>query len=515
MSTNWQVLVDWDRDGAYSDVTEWVITADWLIGMAEPYQTASDNSRLDLTLDNSDRRFSPEYEVSPLIGQVVPFRPVQVTADDGITERVMWRGWIESIEPDVNQNGDRRVRIVASGAMQFFKGTETSIAIQENERTDTIISRLLEQVLIPAPLNRMTIIDSAVYAAIDTTAWVSGSADINVASVLDTGLITLAYAADNWVQRSFGDERSFNVYRAIADVTAAERGRFLFDREGKALFWNRYRLLGNQTLKATFDNDMTGLRYSFAGVGEFKNKITVTCHPRTISNNPNDLLWVLEEPLLVRANSTRTIGASFRDDSENRIGGKDVYLDNVTFSEGSARIVLHESANRGTIELTNVNAEDAVLATCEIRGQKITDFGRIEVTRQDGESIALYGERALSMNLSSIDDIDQAEVIAQYELQRRKTPTGKVSAVTLLSHGKNGGLQHDKQLELTLGDRIRILEDQTAHDNQYFIIGESHRLSDGATRYETTWYLESATETNFVIIDDGRIAIDVDRYIVP
>jgi hypothetical protein len=78
-----------------------VITANWFLGMRGPYREIADDSMLELTLDNSDRRFSPEYAASPLAGLLVPFRPVRIQSNDGTTTRTHWLGWIEAIRDQV------------------------------------------------------------------------------------------------------------------------------------------------------------------------------------------------------------------------------------------------------------------------------------------------------------------------------------------------------------------------------------------------------------------------------
>jgi hypothetical protein len=57
---------DGDFDEAEEDITTYVISASWTIGMNEPYQTLADEARATLTLNNADRRFSPENPSSPL-----------------------------------------------------------------------------------------------------------------------------------------------------------------------------------------------------------------------------------------------------------------------------------------------------------------------------------------------------------------------------------------------------------------------------------------------------------------
>ncbi len=494
-----------DSSDLYENVTDRTIKADWFLGMKRPYQDIADNSTLWLTLDNSDKYYSPEYGSSPLDGKVAPFRPIVIRSNDGTTERNHWAGWIESIRPDVNQHCTRTIEIKAAGPGKFFQNVETAIELQENKRTDEILAALLPEVVIPPPLTRTMLLSVAGYGEVGETAYL---ADTVIENDLDTGKTTLAYAADNWVRRggSTDDEAdTFNVYRAVRDTVAAERGRFLFDREGQAIFWNRHNLLLKQTVQATFDDTMTGLKYEYAGLDEFKNEVAVTCHPRTISDSDDELLWSLDEPVTIYPEKTRKIGAGYRDESDNRIGGKDVELSNVDYSEGEATIIFEARANRATLEVTNHSQTDnAVLESAEVRGKKITDFGRMEAEARDGESIAFYGQRSLGLNLPSIDNLDFAQTIADFELVRRKQPGGKVKSLTLLSHGAEGGGQHAQQLARTLGDLIRVKESQTAHDNTYFIIGEVHKLSNGGTRYETTWYLESATDGNWFIVGTSK-----------
>jgi len=254
MATTWTISINWDRDGGFSEiydnVTSRVISADWRLGFSRPYQDTATDSTLTIVLDNSDKRFSPENGSSPIAGKVRPFVPVQIQSNDGTTLRTHWVGWIETIQPDVNQFGQRRVTITAAGPMLFFKAAETNIVLQINQRTDVIINTLLDQVVIPPPLtgawylheDGANIVNQSpinIWYQLGTNTYL---ADPRAQRSLDIGEVTLALAADNWVARDREKDTKFNVYRAIADVVAAERGRFYFDREGRAIFWNRSKL---------------------------------------------------------------------------------------------------------------------------------------------------------------------------------------------------------------------------------------------------------------------------------
>lgn len=85
MTTTWKVLVDWDRTGDFlnssDDITSYVVNAKWYLGFSQPYANVANDSTLDLVLNNSDKRFSPENSSSPLAGNLLPLRPVQITSN--------------------------------------------------------------------------------------------------------------------------------------------------------------------------------------------------------------------------------------------------------------------------------------------------------------------------------------------------------------------------------------------------------------------------------------------------
>ncbi|MEO8391773.1 MAG: hypothetical protein ABI700_02165 [Chloroflexota bacterium] len=468
MTTTWTIAVDWNKNGSYTDtnddVTSRVISANWFLGMREAYQDVADNSVLSLMLKNDDRLYSPEYSSSPLTGLLVPFRPVRIQSNDGTTTRTHWTGWIESIQPTVNQYGQRTVQIVATGAMQLYKAAETKIPLQVNKRTDEVIATLLAEV-----------------PGMPT-------------SVLDQGKQTLSVAGDNWVRQggyTDAEEDTFDVYHAISDTVAVERGHFFFDRQGQPTFWNRHHLLVEQTVAATFNDSMIDLDYTFAGIDECKNEIAIVCQPRSIGVSSSDILWQLTDAvILVQAGQTRKIYVKYQDDSANRIGGQNVTLTDVAFSQGTATSSITANANGAELAFTNNGGIDAIVTSAIVRGQKITTFDRIEATSKDQTSIDNYGRRTMRLNLPAETSFSDAQDIADFERIRRSQPRGTVSALKLVSHGTLGGGNQPQQLALTVGQRIAVSETQTAHNSNYYIIGETHQLTMGAMLYETVWYLE-------------------------
>lgn len=495
MVTTWTIAIDWERNGnftgTYDDITNRTIAGQWYLGARLPYSDISNELTLDLTLDNSDKRFSPENSASPIFGKVVPQRPVRIQSNDGTTTRTHWVGWVDTIQPYVGRYGERLVQITALGAMQFLKAAETRLTLQENQRTEQIVAQLIEEVVMPPALNGAWFLDRVSNSELGASTIL---AETSAYSDLEPGILTLRMAADNWVREGgFTDvaQTNFDVYHAISDITAAEHGKFFFSREGKAVFWNRHHLLQGGTPAASFDDTMTDMEYSFAGMDECKNEVIVICHPRTISAVTTDVLWTLGDSVIrVEANKPRVVYVKYEDVNGKRVGAKQVSVTGLTFESGTASVTVKEQANGA--ELTFTSAAGAVVSGCIVRGRKIVDSGVIEAKATDTTSIIDYGRRTLRLNLPSIDNVDDAQAIADFERNRRSNPRGTVQALTVASHGKNGGGHHADQLALTLGDLITVTETQTAHDAEYYVIGEAHELTNGANLLKTTWYLEPA-----------------------
>ena len=98
---------------------------------------------------------------------------------------------------------------------------------------------------------------------------------------------------------------------------------------------------------------ITDMAYQYAGLDDFKNEIVVVCHPRAVSASDQDTLWELEDEVRVGAGKTRTVNAKYQDGSDNRIGGKNVTVTDVVFSEGDGTIKLDARANSAALEITN------------------------------------------------------------------------------------------------------------------------------------------------------------------
>jgi hypothetical protein len=498
MLTSWTIAIDWDRNDSYEDafdnVTDRVVMADWFLGMRQPYQHVADHSSLALVLKNHDQRFSPENAAGPLSGKLVPLRPVRIQSDDGETVRTHWVGWVESIQPTVGRFGERLTQIIATGAMQFLKASETRLELQENKRTDEVIAELIKEVVFPPAVANVWVLGRTGNSEVGQTTYL---ADTSTYSELEEGKLRLGMAGDNWVlQGGYSDvsQNTFDVYRAIADITAAERGRFFFNRDGQAIFWNRHHLLHGTDPAAAFDDDMNDMSYTFANLDQTKNEVIIVCHPRTISES-EVTLWELGDAIIrVQPGTTREVFIKYEGESGQRVGGRDVTVSEIAFEKGTATVSVDARANGAELVFTNNSSKEAIVKKCVVKGRKIISSGEMEAKATDQESIVDHGRRTMRVSLPSIDDLEQAQYIADFERDRRSKPQGMVQTMTVLSHTARGGQHHEAQLSLTVGDMIAVKETQSAHEQEYYIIGEAHEMADAGNLFKTTWYLEPAPE---------------------
>ena len=381
------------------------------------------------------------------------------------------------IEPAANKYGARQANILATCAMQFLKATETKIELQENQRSDQIIDALIQEVIFPPALSDSWVLGDPDLSKLGETTQL---ADLTTYSDFEEGVLTLNMAGDNWVrQGGYSDQEkdTFDVYRGIRDITAAERGKFFFDREGKAVFWNRHHILDKIAVDASFDDAMTDMKYTFASLDQTKNEVIVTCHPRSVAAGPIDL-----------------VGAEGRRDPRGA-GRAARGLRQVQGREGQAHrrqrchgrgcgiparqlpVQVEAKANGANLVFKNESdSREAVVEKCVVKGRKIVDEGQMDARAIDQESITFFGRRTMNINLPSIDDLDQAQYIADFERNRRKTPFGLAQMITLQSHAENGGGRHADQLGLTIGALIELRETQTDHDGN-LLSSSARRMS--------------------------------------
>lgn len=206
MTTTFQVEIDWDHNGTWTDESAYVQRVQVRSGFAEPGDPVADVGRCVLTLDNATRRYSPGNAQGSLYGKLLPRRAVRVRATEGVQSWTLFRGFIERIAPDAGAWGAGTVQIVCVDGIALLDRQRTSVPHAASKAVDDAVSELVSAVYTPP-----------------ATAY-----DDNGDAVTHYG-------------RAWQPEQT-TVLHALRDVVRAVYGRFYVARDGTPTFLTRDRL---------------------------------------------------------------------------------------------------------------------------------------------------------------------------------------------------------------------------------------------------------------------------------
>jgi hypothetical protein len=220
-----QMQIGFDASGpmdavfTWTDVTAYLRAFSTRRGRSHERDTVSAGTATFL-LDNTDRRFEPEYASGAYYPNVRPMRPVRIRAIHSSTTYEIWRGFIESFPQVWPQQHDAVTPMQAVDAFKVFAWNEVTDA-EVQELSGTRIGNLL-----------------------DSAGWPAG------ARSLDTGDYQVAAYTPICVP----------VLGELQRVVKTEDGLFFMDGAGNAVFHDNSHRTG-ATSQATFDDAGSNLKY--------------------------------------------------------------------------------------------------------------------------------------------------------------------------------------------------------------------------------------------------------------
>lgn len=507
MPTTYTIAIDYDDDGDFTDpgedITADVLSLRWRLGMAQPYDHMAAPIRAEITVRNRTRDYSPEYTADPLL----PRKSIRIQSDDGTTTRTHFRGYIDRIDPTPGAQGSRTATIHAVGPEFELEQNRILLPPQINVRADQVIDAILDACILRQPnLKGYWLLSLPEHTEVEETTRLAE----DYPRALETGKSTFAYVGDNWTDGIPATE-------AIRQLVEAERGRFFVDRDGTPTFHNRHHATLNQAASAAFTDDMDGLEYTYGQ--PVVNHIQVRLTPRGLGT-PGTAVWTLEKPFRLRRGSDFIVYliVQYRDADQRPTGAIDIIppIPGLDYQANSAEDGSGEDLTLSYIEVvaapnfsgaalrfynySPVPQETYILAGTQLRGTPVLRGDPIIIEQSDLTSQSLYGLNTLLLDLPALNDVEESDQLARYELSRRKDPRGIVRTITLESPS------HISQiLARALFDRITITDTQTAHEAGYFIIAEEHTIDQGGARHGVTWLLEPAAASRFWIVETDTL----------
>ena len=130
---------------------------------------------------------------------------------------------------------------------------------------------------------------------------------------------------------------------------------------------------------------------------------------------------------------------------------------------------------------------DGYLTKCQIRGKRVKGYNPVKVESRDSDSIKIYNEQYLNINLPYQDLVSEGQDVSDQILNSYKDAITIPKKMKYIANQSSDALQ--AAMTLRIGDAIKISESQTALDSDIFYIQYiSQKLIDGRI-LETTYNL--------------------------
>jgi hypothetical protein len=463
-------------------------------------------STLEVTLNNSDRRFSPELASGPYYQKLEPGIVIKLESTYDSTTRTAWLGWVDAIRPTAGIAPDTTT-ITATSWLGRAALSEISIGVQESVTYDTVLDKILETSRVYPPSATTWILGLSGRSELGQTTYIG---DVSTFSDFETGISTFLFAGDNWSDKT-------TVYGAFQDTVAREYGRCWLTRDAKLQAINRHKLITDKTVDFTFDNTMSNMDYSYGASENMANVVSVKAATRR--ETASQVVAGLQEPVAISAGSTVDVtyviesqdsGVSLAVKSPITPAATTDFLcnaasdgtgTNLTSSCTGAIVADKSFATRVTVRYSLSGSTNGYITFGQLRGTKLDDFATVEVTHEDDTSIANYGKRSTAWSWS-MDSTSTADTIAEHILRERKDPRSRVSSISFKPHTSAALLT--AALSHSIFARIAITETQTALSSQpYWLIAESHVIGDND--YSVSWALEPTSSTDYWVLGTNTL----------
>lgn len=530
-SATWQTVVDWanngDFTGTYDDVSDDLLREAGLtiaLGLDSARSLAPPKigtSAADLR--NTDQRYSAESPASPIYQLMLPGRPVEHRATDGVevayesddeydsdlyydgrAQRTVHTGVLDDM-PQHPERTSRRVGLTTLGTLTRLRGRrrngrKVSTALYESVSTGTALGHILDAVGWPA--NKRS---------------------------LDTGGTTLLYW---WLD----DEEPYQAALDLLEVEGPQASLYE-DGEGVLHFEGRnYRATEARCLtsQVTFYDRSTGATlgyeedveydsiYPYDGTGGIQhlaplqydaghrnviNAVTVETEARSVGSL--GVIYTYSGNLVLQPSEVRTItvkassGGPFKE--AVCTNGADV-----TVSAGSVTSVALSRTSGANIDVTlTAGAGGATVNLFQVRAKLVSVIAtQIVANSVDAsDSIAAYDQQDYAISARKDLDPNVGVDIADAIVQRYQEPLPSLLLTVLNVDAEH--LYH--QLARRVSDRVNVVEAWTGISYDLHINSITHRVLKGGSEHYTLFGVEKVPATatqNTYRFDDAAAVWD-------
>lgn len=408
-------------------------------------------------LDNASRDYSPENASSPLVGKVLPARPVRIQATHLGTTYTMFRGYTDdfSVQPGP---GQRSANISCIDALARLANVEIDTELSTAVRTGDAINLILDEV-----------------------GWPGGERDIDSGATIfpfwwEDG--TDAWAAIQRVVTSEGVPSFVSI--------DASNGYFVFrDRH------HRLVNAASTTSQATFRDAGSDPRFSWPleydhGWKDIVNVVRIEVNERAIDLVRSDV-WTSETIHNIDPSDTLDLHIVT---SDPFYGARSPIEDNdFTLESGSVTTGVSRTSGQSTIMSFTAGGGGARIRDVKLNAFNVPVVRSRVVSMGDVTSQTQYGRRSPESFDAPLLSFEDARAIGKTILDNRAQ---RLPIVTIRLTGGNDTIT-TQQLARDLSDRVTLVDAETGLNAAFFIERIEHTISGaGSQMHETTFACEKA-----------------------
>lgn len=472
-------------------VTPDVKSMTWQLGMFKPFQQMADEGLAHLMLRNNSGLYMPENNSSPLYGYINPSLTFEIGHYLGTAHndyRIMYFGQLDS--PPINIVWDELGASVGMVEVEL-------IAISNKVFMDNQAFEYDYQ---------------AASANIGTTI-----KDIVAQTTLAVGYeITAKIGSNAGSVYRYAPRTDASAWETIADLVAAENGKFYLDRGGTANFIGRYYSYDGTASYYTWGNfggttptanrgtitqngtykPVKGVDYAYGA--DYSNWLRATAHPR-ISYGSGGTVWQnTDMDYDIEVGERGTVIVRLRDSLGRYTTAAALTVASATFSAGTATTTATAKGGKGYLVFNNTagsvtaTAGTVILtATAASQNYDLT----IEIA---SDGTATYGIRPATYDFAAVTRERDLRELARHIFRRNNQFQGYVYSVPFTNKGDGTANAH--QLAWEIGSRVNVNLSNIGHNRDYWIIGEKHSVIQDGQAHSTTFALEPTSSSTFWLI---------------
>ncbi len=455
----WSLMVDWNGDGNYDVDNEARHLTKVIITRGRSHQVNSDGNgfqavatgRLTIELDNTDGRYTPLNQASPLYPYVRTGVRIQLCTrlpDTGDVKPV-FTGRIDNILPI--SGGYDRVKITALDGLEWLSGDTPNLRIQNQKKVEELIAVILEAMAWPWETN--------LGASTDVVPWFWGLPGTNAMDLIN-------------------------------DLVNGFMGSFFVGADGSAVFYSRSHRLASAKMR--LEQDQLGKEILFQSPWEVaKNKINMTCYP--LINQAMQVVWSSNEKAMIADGESIDFWGGYSYDGDDvpisgytvPVAGTDYQINTATDGGGTdltefCSVAVDVYGNTVHYTVTNYSGLDGYLILCQFRGTPLSSTSVVKSV-VDLESQALYGPRSLAIGSKFLQEANTGLDIANAILLQQAYPQ-YYPTVEVIN-------RPEIQYDLDLFDFVDLVVEKMGISGTYQLASIEHQWTSETGQASTSFFV--------------------------